>query len=294
MDKFKAIENFIKSLTFEQIEERNRIQEAENEEIYLEFSDAYHKGCCSLCGMKLDYFSPSETCFHWFLRPSGIRKNNFKNYLSEDIGFFKLESYFRWLAHIEKPFKNINDLKCETTESKLLETTIKCKNIEWTLTYGQSDLDGHKDSKNASFPHFHLQMLVDEQPFIKFNDFHIPFSKEDLLYIELLKQKNVVSCNLQAPGMSDILEDPEMLSMIDEHCTVPEIKEDAILNFRTVIQMPEGKTMSGEEIAEILEESKRTKRLVRHIMEEHFPDANIISEVTTAEGVPEKKKRKKR
>lgn len=294
MSKFEDIEDFMNSLTPEQIEKGNKKQEAENKEMYLEFSDAYSKGCCFLCGMKLDYFNPSETCFHWFLKPSDIKKKHFKDYLSEDIGFFKLESYFRWLAHIEKPFRNINDLKSETTESKLLETTIKYKNIEWTLTYGQSDLDGHKDSQNANFPHFHLQMLVDELPFIRFNDFHIPFSKEDLFNIELLKKNNVLFRNSQAPGMTDILEDSEMLEMIDEHCTVPENEEDASLNFGTMIQMPEGKTMSGEEIAEIFEESKRTKRPVRHIMKEHFPDASIVSEVTPADGVPEKKKRKKR
>ncbi len=282
------------SLTPEQIEEGNRKQEAENKEVYHDFSDAYSKGCCFLCGMKLDYFSPSETCFHWFLKPSDIKKKYFKEYLSKNIGFFKLESYFRWLAHIEKPFRNINDLKCETTESKLLETTIKYKNIEWSLTYGKSDLEGHKDSQNANFPHFHLQMLVDGLPFIKFNDFHIPFSKEDLFNIELLKQDNVLLRNSQAPGMTDILEDSEMLKMIDEYCTISENEEDASLNFGTMIQMPEGKTMSGEEIAKIFKESKRTRRPIRHLMKEHFPDASIISEVTAADGVPEKKKRKKR
>lgn len=294
MRKFEDIKDFMNSLTPEQIEEGNKKQEAENKEMYLEFSDAYSKGCCFLCGMKLDYFNPSETCFHWFLKPSDIKKKHFKYYLSEDIGFFKLESFFRWLAHIEKPFININDLKCETTESKLLETTIKYKNIEWTLTYGKSDLEGHKDSNNADFPHFHLQMLVDGLPFIRFNDFHIPFSEKDLFNIELHKQDNVLFKNSQAPGMTDILEDSEMLEMIDEYCTIPENEEDASLNFRTMIQMPDGKTISGEKIAEILEESKRTKRPVRHLMKEHFPDANIVSEVTPADGVPEKKKRKKR
>jgi hypothetical protein len=291
MNKF---EDFMNNLTPKQIEEGNRKQEAENKEIYFEFSDAYSKECCFLCGMKLDYFNPSETCFHWFLKPSGIKKKYFKSYLSEDIGFFKLESYFRWLAHIEKPFKNINDLKCETTESKLLETTIKYKNIEWTLTYGQSELEGHKGSHNGDFPHFHLQMLVDGLPFIRFNDFHIPFSKKDLVNIELLKRDDVLFRNSQAPGMADILEDSEMLEMIDELCTIPENEEDASLNFGTMIQMPEGKTMSGEEIAEIFKKSKQTKRPLRHLMKEHFPGASIVSEVKPADGVPEKKKRKKR
>lgn len=294
MSKLDDIKGFMNSLTPEQIDEGNRKQEAENKKMFLEFSDAHSKGCCSLCGMKLDYFSPSETCFHWFLKPTEIKKKHFKEYLSEDIGFFKLESYFRWLATIEQPFRNINDLKCETTESKLLETTIRYKNIEWTLTYGKSDLEGHKDSKNAKFPHYHLQMLVNELPFIRFNDFHIPFSKEDLFNIELLKEENVLFKNSQAPGMTDILEDSEMLEQVDEHLTVAENEEDASLNFGTMIQMPEGKTMTGDEIAEIFEESKRTKKPVRHLMKEHFPEANIKSTVTAADGVPEKKKRGKR
>lgn len=294
MNNIKELKDFINSLTPEQIEEGNRKREAENKAMFFEFSDAFSKGCCFLCGMKLDYVNPSETCFHWFLKPSAIKKKYFIEYLSEDIGFFKLESYFRWIATIEKPFSNINDLKCETSESKLLETTIKYKNIEWTLTYGKSDLEGHKDSKNANFPHFHLQMLFDGLPFIKFNDFHIPFSKDDLISIEMLKEEKVLFRNSQAPGMSDILEDSELLEKIDKHLTVSENEEDASLNFSTMIQMPKGKTMSGDEIAEIIEKSQRTKKPVRHLMKEHFPDAIIQSSVTPADSVPEKKKRNKR
>jgi len=86
-------------------------------------------------------------------------------------------------------------------------------------------------------------MLVDGLSFIRFNDFHIPFSKEDLLNIEILKLNDVLFRNSQAPGMTNILEDSEILEKIDKHCTVPENKEDASLNFDTMIKMPEGKTM---------------------------------------------------
>lgn len=288
------IKKVLNGLTPDQIKEINKRKEAENKEVFKEFSDAYSKGCCFLCGNKLDYFSPYETCFHWFLNPPNIRKKHFNDYLSETIGFFRLESYFRWLATIEKPFRNINDLKCETSQSKLLETTIKYKNLEWTLTYGKSDLEGHKDSLNANFPHFHIQMLVNDLPFIRFNDFHIPFSKEDLIDIRLLKEENVLFRNSQAPGMSDILEDYEMLEQIDKYSTVPEKEEDATYNVDTIIQMPEGKTISGHEILKIFEESKKSKKPVRHLMKEHFPEAHSISEVTPADGVPEKKKRNKR
>lgn len=294
MFNIERLKESMKNLTPEQIEEGNKKQEEENAEMFIEFKDAFSKDCCFLCGNKLETFIPYETCFHWFLKPKDIKKKSFKEYLSEDIGFFKLDSYFRWVATLEAPIKNINDLKSETSKSKIIETTIKYKNIEWSLTFGKSDLDGHSNSANADFPHFHLQMLVNDKPFIRFNDFHIPFSKDDLITIEMLEEENVEFRNSQAPGMSDILEDDDMLKEIDSHCTVPENPEDGILNFGTAIIMPEGKTMSGKDIAEVFQESKITKKPVRHLMKERFPDANQITEVTPAENVPEKKKRNKR
>ena len=175
------IKEILENLTPEEIEKENLEHLKENEEIFEEFKDAYFKKCCSLCGNKLEKFIPDEPCFHWFLHPKGIKKRDFKEYLSNPVDFFLLESYFRWLANLEVPLKNINDLKEEKTSAKLKEITIRFKNIEWSLNYGSTDLGGHLKTKNANFPHYHIQMLVNEQPFIRFNDFHIPFSKTDLI-----------------------------------------------------------------------------------------------------------------
>ena len=119
---------YLKKLSPEFIEKKNEEQLESNKKMFEEFKDAYSKGCCFLCGNKLDYFSPYETCFHWFLRPTGIKKKHFKDYLSEPIGFYRLESYLRWVATMDKFLKNINDLKSETSKSKLKETTIKYRN----------------------------------------------------------------------------------------------------------------------------------------------------------------------
>jgi len=288
-DEFRQ---FLKSIPPEYAEKKNKEQFLANEKMYEEFKHAYSKGCCSLCGNKLDYFYPSEFCFHWFLRPTGIKKKDFNDYLSEPIGHFKLESYFRWMATLDKFLKNINDIKSEMSNSKLKEVTIKYKNIEWALNYGKSDLEGHEGSQNANFPHFHLQMLIDGQPFIRFNDFHIPFSKSDLFDIRLMKEANdlIDFQHSQGPGMS-VLEDPELLTELDKISTVSESMETALFQNHTMVSMPDGKTMSGDKIAEIVEESKITKVPIRQLMQKYFPEATIVTEVEPAEGMPEMKKR---
>jgi hypothetical protein len=76
----------------------------------------------------MNSFDEGRPCFHWFTYPTGIRKKHFENYLKYPIGFFQLDSYFRWLANTEKPIANINDLKDETSSTSYLETTFKYKN----------------------------------------------------------------------------------------------------------------------------------------------------------------------
>lgn len=285
----------LKKLTPEEIEKNNQEQLDENTRLFKEFKDAYFRNCCFLCGNKLDYFSPYETCFHWFLRPNGIKKKHFQDYLSEPIGYFKLESYLRWVATMDKFLKNINDLQCETSKSKLKEVTIKYKNIEWSLTFGRTDMEGHPNTPNADFPHFHIQMLLDNRPFIRFNDFHIPFSEEDLFDIMLMQEANdIIDFKFhKAPGMS-VLENEGLLKEIDKVVQVSDDLESAIFYNRTFITMPEGEAMSHEIIEAIKNESKRTKVPIRHIIKKYYPEAHIVTHVAPASGVPEKKTRNKR
>lgn len=290
-----SLRDFLNNIPKEKILRKNLEQLRENEELFKDFQEAFKKDCCALCGNKLDYFSEYEKCFHWFTLPNGIRKKHFNEYLSNPIGYFKLESYFRWMSSLLDPLKNINDLSDEMTESKLREVTIKFKNIEWSLNYGQSDLDGHKDSNNANFPHFHIQVLIDDKPFIRFNDFHIPFSKADLFNFQLMKEANdlVEFRHSQGEGMS-FIEDPENLKELDKIMKVAEDENNAPFNTSSMIMMPEGKTMSGEILSKIFTESRETKIPVRKLIEKYYPEARIITEVRPGDGVPEMKKRNKR
>lgn len=289
------IKEYLASIPPEQVEERNQEQIKNNKEMFAEFKLAFSKSCCFLCGNKLDVFYPNEPCFHWFLRPTGIRKKDFQNYLSEKIGFFRLESYLRWVATTEKLFKNINDLESETSKSKIREVTIKYKNIEWSLHFGKTDLEGHANSKNADFPHFHIQMLIDGNPFIRFNDFHIPFSKYDLLDIKLMAEapELINFTHSQAPGMS-VLEDEELLKEMDELMIASDDMESATFNTQTIASIPEGLTMSSEKMEEMFKENRETKVPLRHLMKKYFPEVNLITNIEPADGFPDKKTRNKR
>jgi len=82
------VKKFFDGLTPEQIEEGNNKQLEENIRVYEEFRASYKIGKCSLYGLSLTEFSSSKPCFHWFLRPHGIKKKHFTKYLSTPIGFF--------------------------------------------------------------------------------------------------------------------------------------------------------------------------------------------------------------
>ena len=291
----KEFKDHLASLPPEYVERKNQEQIEENKKMFAEFNDAFSKSCCFLCGNKLDIFYKDEPCFHWFLRPNGIRKKDFKDYLSEPIGIFRLESYLRWVATTENFIKNINDLKSETSKSKIKEVTIKYKNIEWSLHFGKTDLEGHSNSKNADFPHFHMQMLIDEQPFIRFNDFHIPFAEYDLLDIKLMDEASdiIQFGHSQAPGMS-VIEDEELLKEMDELMVASENMDTATFNTQTMASMPKGMTMSGEKLEEMFKENRETKVPLRHLMKKYFPEVNLVTNIEPADGFPEKKTRNKR
>ena len=288
------IRKLLENLTPEEIEQNNLEHIEETDTIFKEFKDAYSKSCCSLCGNKIENFIPDEPCFHWFTLPIGIRKKHFKEYLSDQIGYFKLESYFRWMATLEKPLANINDLPGEESK-KLKEITIRWKNIEWSLNYGETDLKGHLDSKNANFPHFHIQVIQNNRPFLRFNDFHIPFSKEDIFTFKMIEEAgDLVDFNEGIGRGISAITDPSYLRELDKNMKISDDENKATFATTSMFNLPDGKTMSGEIIKKIFLESKETGIPTRHLIKKYFPEANVYTEVIPGKGVPDIKGRNKR
>ena len=290
--KKEDLKKLIEDLSPEYIEETNKLQIAENKKVYEDFISNLNIGKCFLCGMNMNSFKESVPCFHWFTHPIRIRKKHFESYLKKPIGFFKLDSYFRWLANSETFLTNINDLKNETSETSYLETTIKYKNIEWAFSIGKTDLEGHQSSHLGSKPHFHIQMKVDSQIFLKFNDFHIPFSDSDLFFIEFKKQlgDRLATRDSYSAGIN-ILEDEQILQEMDSLMIRSEDELTAPFNRQSLIIAPEGETISGEIIEKAFEESKRTNEPVSKVIQKYMKNLKVITQIVPGEAVPEMTKR---
>lgn len=286
------IKKFIESLPQEEVDRKTRLQAEENKRIHKEFVDGLNIGKCFLCGSPMDSLDDSKPCFHWFTYPSRIKKKHFEKYLENPIGFFQIDSYFRWLANMERPIGNINDLKDETSATSYLETTYRYKNIEWAFSIGHTDKEGHLNSQVGSTPHYHIQMIVDNRIFLKFNDFHIPFSDSDLFNISMLDQMGDKAKLGHSFGQGlGILEDKESLEIIDDCMTVTDDIEKAIFNRETLIIAPEGQPISGELISQAIEESKTTKQPIGKVMQRLLSDAKIISIISPADGATKMTKR---
>jgi hypothetical protein len=290
--KDKDLRKFIESIPQEEVDKQTQLQSENNARVYKDFTDGLKIGNCFLCGGQMNSFVEARPCFHWFTYPTGIKKKHFENYLKNPVGSFQLDSYFRWLANTEKPIANINDLKDETSSTSYLETTYKYKNIEWAFSIGHTDKEGHPNAQVGSIPHYHIQMKIDNRIFLKFNDFHIPFSDGDLFTITLLDQApdKVKWGHSYGQGIG-ILEDEENLEIIDGAMKVADDFETAPFHTESIIQAPEGQTIPTELIEQAIEESKRTKEPIRKIMQRLMPDAKVITQINPGEGVPKMTKR---
>jgi hypothetical protein len=115
-------------------------------------------------------------------------------------------AYLRWVANEEAFARNVNDLAEEGT-GKLLELTIRWGDYDWAISCGESDFAWRKTDSDASqIPHYHFQMRVKKQAFVRYNDFHIPFNNHDILMIEARKEApDLIKHNFTGgTGMSDI------------------------------------------------------------------------------------------
>ena len=290
--KNKDFKKIIDSIPPEEIKKNNLLQHEENKRIYKEFTDGLESGKCFICKGQMDTFEVNKPCFHWFTYPTGIKKRFFEPFLKTPIGFFQLDTYFRWLANFEKLIVNINDLKDETSTTSYLERTYKYKNIEWAFSIGKTDMKGHLNTQVGAVPHYHLQMKVDNNIFLKFNDFHIPFSDEDLFHFELFEQASGKIKWGHTYGMGiGISEDEENLKLIDDTMIAADDIEDAPFNRHTFIQAHEGQTIPGEIIQQAIDESKLTKQPVGKILQRLLTNAKITVILAIGDGVPEMTKR---
>lgn len=288
LERVEMAKRLASTMPPEEIARINELEHRRTCESYERFKSQFTKGRCYLCGAPLKTFSSTKPCIHWLLRPKGFKKKSF-SLLFGEFGYFQMEAYARWVANYETPSMNINDLTDERSETKVFETTIKYRHIEWSFSCSPSDIQGHV-GKASNFPHFHLQMKMDGQSFIAFNDFHIPFKDEDLWKLELMRDQNTPFEHrfMFGEGMEDVFNHVPLETLIDESMTADN-ESEGTFHFRTIVMAKEGEGISGETLNQLFAESKKTGQTMASLLQRL--DANVSTIVAPGPGVPELVKR---
>lgn len=280
----KEIRKFFESLSPEEIEKANEKNHNEHQKQSMAFVEGYNNSTCYLCGKSFKTISDSDPCLHWLLRRCKFRKKDFQKIINK-YNYHNIASFLRWCVNQECFLSNINDLEEEKSQNKLLSYTIKWKNIDWTFDCSQNDFLGHIGTK-SDFPHYHFQMRIDGKRFIAFNDFHIPFSDEDIFTLSL-KNENWFHQGFGTigAGMQDAVRIP--VEEILEISTSTENESNATYHFSTVVEALEH-PISGDEIYAIMQEAKSTGKSFALIAQKRLKGrAKVETIVSPADSIPE-------
>ena len=206
----------------------------------------------------------------------------------------EIQQYLRWVANEEAVAKNINDWALEGS-GKLIEMTIKYKDLEWSFSCSENDYKGHSDSglPEAQQPHYHFQMRIDRQPFINFNQTHIPFHESDLCELEAqqILHGKVDLADPAAPGIREIMEHVPLEDIVNTSDYAQE-PEDGLFHFQSILIADDGQKISGDDIADIMKEARKSGKSIASLLHK-IPNADSKTLVTPGPGVVEQAVRTK-
>lgn len=289
IDEQKVLKRF-NSLTKSERDELTLKSQEEGLRQFDEFKKSYLVGECYLCGKSFKTISKDNPCLHWLLRRCKFKTKYFP-LLYNKYGYINIAAFLRWCANMEKPLVNINDLPLEMPKGKVLSSTIKWNNIEWTFDCSESDFKGHSGTA-IEYPHYHFQMRIDGMQFINFNSFHLPFSNDDLFALSMSRNHpdkfthdfGTFGMGMDA-AMEIVSENPEMALDI---MTRSDDEADATYSISTLAIAGDGEKISGDLIAELIAESRETKVPLSKLMQERLSKQTTIrTMISPGEAVPE-------
>jgi hypothetical protein len=191
--------------------------------------------------------------------------------------------------------QNINDIIEEHPGNKFIDFTAKYKHITWSFSCGRSDYEGHKTKTYGNFPHYHMQMKMNGNQFISYNDFHIPFHDDDLYDIELFTNHKDLVRYSYGPGlgMEELMGSENGLEYIVNNTTPTKNIDNAAFHLNTIVMAKEGETISGDVIAEAIKEAKVKGKTITSVLREKLQgtNANITTVISPGDGVPEAQQR---
>lgn len=255
-----------------------------NKQDFANFKQAIKAKKCPMCSKHLSFVRADSPCMHWLLIPKGVDKKKLKTlFNSKMFGFFQIQSFLKWIANVEAPLFNINNLEEDRSEGRLYETTIKYKAIEWTLNYSEGDVKGH-GGKHSSFPHYHMAIRRDSKPYLNFREIHIPFTDWDLFQISASREGYMEHVEIEGAGMQEYFDNmtPEEVIEMSQN---PAEGSKGNLHFQSLVTANEGETIKGEDLARIMKKSNGTGKPIASFLKELGGSSQVI--ITPGEDVPE-------
>jgi hypothetical protein len=282
----KKYRQIFESKSPEEIEEMNQLNDEEHQRQAESFKTGYEKGICYLCNKPFKTISNNDPCLHWLLRQCRFKKKDFPK-IYEKYGYGNIAAFIRWCANQERLLSNINDLEDEKSDRKVLSYTVKWKNIEWTFDCSKNDFEGHKGT-SIDYPHYHFQMRIDGRQFINFNDFHVPFTDQDLFVLKnSVEQGDWFKQNFGAIGSG--MQEAVSVELVDilEHTTRSDNEDEATYHLSTMIDASDN-PITGDEIYEIQQEVERTGKTFAYVAQKKLKErAKVQTVISPADSIPD-------
>jgi len=291
----KKFKEYLSTLSEEDILKRNKKTIKETEEEYDEFKKDADIGICYLCKNTFSHFSEKKPCIHWLLGPygpRGFKKKRHFHLIYENFSYHQIDSYLKWMANLQLPFFNINNLKEEKNPNKIIEHTVKFKDIEWSFSCSPGDMAGHMDKYEGKFPHYHFQMKTSQGVIISFSEFHIPFDEYDLFMFSAKNgdlEGEVIYEDGYSSGLQEYLDSVNPQEIIDSMRHIEE-ENKATFKLDTFITADPGKEIKGDDIARILKESKETGKTFTSLVK-NLDGISVQTIISPGPAIPEITKR---
>lgn len=293
-ERIKAFNKHLNGIPFKKVTAENDKQAKQDEEDFRALKDALSKGECFYCKNTLTHFSVKKPCYHWLLKPKGFKTKHFP-LLYTKRGFHEIQAYLRWVANTDVPLRNINDLRDEKSPSKLIEETIKYKNLEWSFSCTKNCFLGlsHKDKNGNQFPHYHFQMKVNGFVVIKYSAFHVPFNDYDdfCFAVEEGKFDRLKVGHVHGAGMQTFFDQLSLDEIVDSSISANHDSDQASLNFSSIVIADKGTTISGDELENLIEEGKKTRVPMAKLLRK-LKNVKVSTIISPGPAVPEMAKRK--
>ncbi len=284
MDDLEKFVEWFNKLDPEYVNKQNQLQIQRDLEDYRLFKQHLDNNSCYYCAKSMSSFDNSIICFHWLLRPKGVKKKDIIKVLDK-YSLLQIRAYFRWLATAESFMKNINDLTLEQSKEMIVHETTKYRDFIWTLSCSKSDFNGHR---KANFPHYHLLMKQADQVYFKFSGYHAKLKENDLFQFSLMLNHPDTMSSTPAVGVSVQNAMNEVpIEMLLENMNQAKDDKKAQFRVQTFITAPKGKTISGDQIAEIIETANKKNVPIAQAIKESNLDASVNIVINPSENIPE-------